>query len=77
MRDRQHVGIHTTMVSFYRPPFLADTQAQLSARIKEGRVQSLPGNYTQELNQIVKWMLRVDVGFQGQPYSLLTEWKSE
>ncbi|KAG0315920.1 G2-specific serine/threonine protein kinase [Linnemannia gamsii] len=43
-----------------QPPFLADTQAQLSARIKEGRVQSLPGNYTQELNQIVKWMLRVD-----------------
>ncbi|KAG0291257.1 G2-specific serine/threonine protein kinase [Linnemannia gamsii] len=43
-----------------QPPFLADTQAQLSARIKEGRVHSLPGNYTQELNQIVKWMLRVD-----------------
>lgn len=43
-----------------QPPFLADTQAQLSARIKEGRVQSLPGNYTQELNQIVKWMLQVN-----------------
>ncbi|KAF9118290.1 G2-specific serine/threonine protein kinase [Mortierella sp. 14UC] len=42
------------------PPFLADTQAQLSARIKEGRVKSLPSQYTQELDQVVKWMLQVN-----------------
>ncbi|KAF9929653.1 Serine/threonine-protein kinase Nek2 [Linnemannia zychae] len=42
------------------PPFLADTQAQLSARIKEGRVRSLPSNYTQELDSIVKAMLQVN-----------------
>ncbi|KAG0371655.1 G2-specific serine/threonine protein kinase [Mortierella sp. AD032] len=42
------------------PPFLADTQAQLSARIKEGRVKSLPSQYTQELDNVVKWMLQVN-----------------
>ncbi|KAG0274236.1 G2-specific serine/threonine protein kinase, partial [Linnemannia exigua] len=42
------------------PPFLADTQAQLSARIKEGRVKSLPSQYTQDLDNVVKWMLQVN-----------------
>jgi len=44
-----------------RPPFLADTQAELDAKIRLGRVPSLPAQYSQELGLIVRSMLQVNV----------------
>ncbi|KAF9401261.1 G2-specific serine/threonine protein kinase [Mortierella sp. AD011] len=41
------------------PPFLADTQAQLSAKIKLGRIQTLPSQYSYELNVVIKSMLQL------------------
>ncbi|KAK3818400.1 MAG: kinase-like domain-containing protein [Benniella sp.] len=42
------------------PPFLADTQAELDAKIRLGRVPSLPAQYSQELGLIVRSMLQVN-----------------
>ncbi|KAF9359817.1 G2-specific serine/threonine protein kinase [Mortierella sp. AD094] len=41
------------------PPFLAETQAQLSAKIKLGRIQTLPSQYSYELNVVVRAMLQL------------------
>lgn len=43
------------------PPFLADTQSELTAKIKYGMVSRIPNRYSEELNQVVKAMLQVDV----------------
>ncbi|KAG0309133.1 G2-specific serine/threonine protein kinase [Dissophora globulifera] len=42
------------------PPFLAETQSELSAKIKLGRIQMLPAQYSQELNMVVRAMLQVN-----------------
>ncbi|KAF9941978.1 G2-specific serine/threonine protein kinase [Modicella reniformis] len=42
------------------PPFLADTQAELNAKIKLGRIPMLPPQYSQELGLIVRAMLQVN-----------------
>ena len=44
-----------------RPPFLADSQAELTAKIKFGMVTRIPNKYSDELNQVVRAMLQVDV----------------
>ncbi|KAG0266084.1 Serine/threonine-protein kinase Nek2 [Mortierella polycephala] len=42
------------------PPFLADTQEELSAKIKLGRIPMLPPQYSQELNNVVRAMIQVN-----------------
>ncbi|KAG0056981.1 hypothetical protein BGZ83_002588 [Gryganskiella cystojenkinii] len=42
------------------PPFLADSQAALTAKIKYGMVSRIPGRYSDELNQVIRSMLQVD-----------------
>ncbi|KAF9109456.1 G2-specific serine/threonine protein kinase [Mortierella sp. AM989] len=42
------------------PPFLAETQAQLSTKIKLGRIQMLPSQYSHELNVIIRSMLQLN-----------------
>ncbi|KAG0211186.1 G2-specific serine/threonine protein kinase [Mortierella sp. GBA30] len=42
------------------PPFLADTQGELSAKIRVGRIPMLPAQYSQELGQVVRAMLQVN-----------------
>lgn len=43
----------------YRPPFEARTQKELNEKIKMGRVNRIPSQYSNELNQIIKSMLHV------------------
>ena len=43
------------------PPFLAPNQKVLETKIKDGRFKQLPGQFADELNELVKWMLQVDV----------------
>ncbi|KAF9209919.1 G2-specific serine/threonine protein kinase [Haplosporangium sp. Z 27] len=49
------------------PPFLADTQAQLSAKIKLGRIQTLPAQYSHELSTIIKAMLQLNSSYLLPP----------
>ncbi|KAF9191027.1 Serine/threonine-protein kinase Nek2 [Haplosporangium sp. Z 767] len=42
------------------PPFLADSQEELSAKIKLGRIPMLPPQYSQDLNNVVRAMLQVN-----------------
>ncbi|KAI1312660.1 Serine/threonine-protein kinase Nek2 [Mortierella claussenii] len=42
------------------PPFLADSQAQLSAKIKLGKIPMLPPQYSTELSLVVRSMLQVN-----------------
>ncbi|ORZ05923.1 kinase-like domain-containing protein [Lobosporangium transversale] len=43
-----------------KPPFLADSQHELSLKIKMGRIQALPAQYSNELNHVVRSMLQVN-----------------
>lgn len=40
-----------------RPPFAATTHLQLAARIKAGNFERLPLRYSEDLQQLVTWML--------------------
>ncbi|KAF9957473.1 G2-specific serine/threonine protein kinase [Mortierella alpina] len=42
------------------PPFLAETQGELSAKIRVGRIPLLPSQYSHELGQVVRAMLQVN-----------------
>ncbi|KAF9940639.1 G2-specific serine/threonine protein kinase [Mortierella alpina] len=42
------------------PPFLAETQGELSAKIRVGRIPMLPSQYSHELGQVVRAMLQVN-----------------
>ncbi|KAJ3416636.1 G2-specific serine/threonine protein kinase [Chytridiales sp. JEL 0842] len=42
------------------PPFQANTQANLSAKIRIGKINPLPSQYSAELNAVVKAMLNVN-----------------
>ncbi|CAO3564288.1 unnamed protein product [Mortierella alpina] len=42
------------------PPFLAETQGELSAKIRMGRIPMLPSQYSHELGQVVRAMLQVN-----------------
>ncbi|KAF9290482.1 G2-specific serine/threonine protein kinase [Mortierella alpina] len=43
-----------------QPPFLAETQGELSAKIRVGRIPLLPSQYSHELGQVVRAMLQVN-----------------
>ena len=42
-----------------RPPFEAANQLSLAAKIKIGKFDKLPSKYSEELNRVAAWMLRV------------------
>ncbi|KAF9433419.1 Serine/threonine-protein kinase Nek2 [Entomortierella beljakovae] len=42
------------------PPFLADSQAALFTKIKLGKIQTLPSQYSSELNTVVRSMLQLN-----------------
>eukprot|EP01022_Parablepharisma_sp_SALTPOND_P008079 TRINITY_DN135175_c0_g1_i1.p1 TRINITY_DN135175_c0_g1~~TRINITY_DN135175_c0_g1_i1.p1 ORF type:complete len:442 (+),score=56.24 TRINITY_DN135175_c0_g1_i1:93-1328(+) len=42
-----------------KPPFEAANQLSLAAKIKAGKFERLPPKYSEELNRVVAWMLRV------------------
>ena len=44
-----------------RPPFTAANQRDLTTRIRAGRYTRLPLRYSQDLNEVISSMLRVDV----------------
>ena len=44
----------------YRPPFQAESQANLYAKISAGIIERLPKRYSEELNQMVQAMLMQD-----------------
>ncbi|KAF9097293.1 G2-specific serine/threonine protein kinase [Mortierella sp. AD031] len=55
------------------PPFLADTQAQLSARIKDGKTRPLPSLYSPDLESVIKWMLNVEHRYRPTTKDLLAD----
>lgn len=54
------------------PPFQAKTQIALSAKIKQGRVQSIPCIYSRELDEIIKAMLITSYNRRPGTVELLT-----
>eukprot|EP01066_Platyproteum_vivax_P003010 Platyproteum_vivax@DN13907_c0_g1_i1.p1 len=43
-----------------RPPFEAENQYQLAAKIRKGKFKRLPMRYSEELQRVVSWMLNVE-----------------
>ena len=44
-----------------RPPFTAVNQKELASKINVGRFARLPSMYGDDLNQLISYMLQVDV----------------
>jgi hypothetical protein len=43
------------------PPFEARSQQQLNERIRAGGVDRIPSSYSNELFQLIRYMLQIDV----------------
>eukprot|EP00826_Nyctotherus_ovalis_P039791 TRINITY_DN3848_c0_g2_i1.p1 TRINITY_DN3848_c0_g2~~TRINITY_DN3848_c0_g2_i1.p1 ORF type:complete len:314 (-),score=104.67 TRINITY_DN3848_c0_g2_i1:45-986(-) len=43
-----------------KPPFEAETQFSLAAKIKTGKFSKLPEKYSEELSRVIRWMLSVE-----------------
>lgn len=39
---------------------MATNQLSLALKIKEGKFKRIPGNYSEELMRVIKWMLQVE-----------------
>ena len=44
-----------------RPPFTAANQRELTTRICDGRFARIPMRYSENLDEVIKFMLQVDV----------------
>lgn len=42
------------------PPFKAENPLALALKIKEGKFQRIPQQYSAELMRVIKWMLKTD-----------------
>lgn len=54
-----------------RPPFQAKTHLQLQDRIKDGRLQELPDNYSAQLRSIIKDCITVDPELRPSCFDIL------
>ena len=42
------------------PPFTAENQLSLALKIKDGKFNRIPSQYSNELMRVIRWMLKTD-----------------
>jgi len=58
-------------IASLNPPFEATTRANLGKKIRSGKVERLPPNYSEELQRVICWMLSVDTEVRPSVEDLL------
>jgi hypothetical protein len=43
-----------------RAPFEATNQVQLAQKIKQGKFERIPANYSDDLFKVISWMISID-----------------